>query len=67
MNAEMARLLKEIAAEARSTAAHTGIAAFSPRVMAALGAVPRQAFVPEDWDLDTMQPLKPLVRREPLR
>jgi hypothetical protein len=27
----------------------------------------RQAFVPEDWDLDTMQPLKPLVRREPLR
>lgn len=27
----------------------------------------RQAFVPEDWDLDTMEPLKPLPRREPLR
>jgi pectate lyase len=27
----------------------------------------RQAFVPADWDLDTMQPLKPLPRREPLR
>jgi pectate lyase len=27
----------------------------------------RQAFVPGDWDLDTMEPLKPLPRREPLR
>jgi hypothetical protein len=27
----------------------------------------RQAFVPEDWNLDTMEPLKPLPRREPLR
>jgi pectate lyase len=27
----------------------------------------RQAFVPADWDLDTMEPLKPLPRREPLR
>ena len=27
----------------------------------------RQAFVPADWDLDTMEPLKPLQRREPLR
>ncbi len=27
----------------------------------------QQAFVPTDWDLDTMEPLKPLPRREPLR
>ena len=27
----------------------------------------RQAFVPADWDLDTMEPLKPLQRRAPLR
>lgn len=27
----------------------------------------RQTFVPEDWDLDTMEPLKPLQRRDPLR
>lgn len=27
----------------------------------------RQAFVPEDWNLDTMEPLKPLPRREPLK
>lgn len=27
----------------------------------------RQAFVPADWNLDTMEPLKPLPRREPLR
>jgi len=27
----------------------------------------RQPFVAEDWDLDTMEPLKPLPRREPLR
>ncbi|MFY2764005.1 pectate lyase family protein [Arenimonas sp. MALMAid1274] len=27
----------------------------------------RQAFVPADWDMDTMEPLKPLPRREPLR
>ncbi|TWI05787.1 pectate lyase [Luteimonas cucumeris] len=27
----------------------------------------RQAFVAEDWDLDTMEPLKPLKRRDPLR
>jgi pectate lyase len=26
-----------------------------------------QAFVPADWDLATMEPLKPLPRREPLR
>ena len=27
----------------------------------------RQRFVPADWDLDTMEPLKPLQRRAPLR
>jgi len=27
----------------------------------------RQAFVPADWDLDTMEPLKPLPRRAPLK
>ncbi|GAB3346584.1 pectate lyase family protein [Marilutibacter aestuarii] len=27
----------------------------------------RQAFVAADWDLDTMEPLKPLERREPLK
>jgi protein-L-isoaspartate(D-aspartate) O-methyltransferase len=48
MNAELARLLKEITAEARTTAAYTGIAAFAPAVMAAMGAVPRHEFVPED-------------------
>ena len=48
MDERLSRLLKEIAAEAQATAAHTGIAAFSPQVMAALGAVPRHAFVPEE-------------------
>ena len=27
----------------------------------------RQAFVPEDWNLDTMEPIKPLPRRDPLK
>ena len=27
----------------------------------------RQVFVPADWNLDTMQPLKPLKQRDPLR
>ena len=27
----------------------------------------RQPFVPADWDLDTMEPLKPLARRDPLK
>ncbi len=42
------RLLEEIAAEARQTARLTGRAAFSPHVMAALAAVPRDAFVRTD-------------------
>ena len=40
--------MKEIAAEAQSTAGYTGIAAFAPRVMAALAAVPRHEFVPAE-------------------
>lgn len=27
----------------------------------------RQAFIPADWDLDSMEPLKPLARRAPLK
>ena len=48
MDSELARLLKEIAAEAQTTAAYTGVAEFAPRVMAALGAVPRHEFVPAE-------------------
>ncbi len=40
------RLLDEIAAEARETAAFTGRQRFSQRVMAAMARVPRHAFVP---------------------
>ena len=39
------RFLKEIAADARRTEAYTGRAAFGERVMAAMGRVPREAFV----------------------
>lgn len=48
MNAAQARLLREIAAEAELTAGQTGVGMFAPRVMAALGAVPRHEFVPEE-------------------
>ena len=48
MDARLARLLGEIQAEALATASHTGIAAFSPRTMKALAAVPRHEFVPPD-------------------
>lgn len=48
MHAELARLLKEIAAEARSTALYTGIAEFSARVMRAMAEVPRHEFMPAD-------------------
>lgn len=51
MNAELARLLKEVAAEAQTTAGHTGITAFSPRVMQAMADVPRHEFVPEEEQL----------------
>jgi protein-L-isoaspartate(D-aspartate) O-methyltransferase len=46
MKAELARLLQEVAAEAQATAVYTGVAAFSPRVMQAMGEVPRHEFVP---------------------
>lgn len=48
MEAALARLLKEIAAEAQITSAYTGIFAFAPRVMQAMAAVPRHEFVPEE-------------------
>ena len=40
------RLLIEIVAEVRETARYTGRAALNPRVMAAMAAAPREAFVP---------------------
>ena len=40
------RMVEEIAAMASMTAADTGRAAFSPRVMAAMASVPRHRFVP---------------------
>lgn len=48
MDAAHARLLKEIEAEARTTAAYTGLPVFSARTMQALAEVPRHEFVPED-------------------
>lgn len=39
-------MVREIADEARATASYTGRPAFSPRVMAAMGKVPRHKFVP---------------------
>jgi protein-L-isoaspartate(D-aspartate) O-methyltransferase len=44
----LARLLEEIRADARATANYTGRAAFSERVMQALGEVPRDEFVPPE-------------------
>lgn len=46
-SAERAALMAEIAAEAAYTAEWTGRARFAPRVMAAMAAVPRDAFVAE--------------------
>ena len=42
---ECAALLADIAAEAAATEGHTGRAAFSPEVMAAIARVPRERFV----------------------
>ena len=42
---ERAALLRRIEAEARATAAHTGREAFHPKVLRALGRVPRHGFV----------------------
>ncbi|MGD9782699.1 MAG: protein-L-isoaspartate(D-aspartate) O-methyltransferase [Kiritimatiellia bacterium] len=44
----LARLLKEVEAEARETAPYTGISAFAPSVMRAMAEVPRPEFVPEE-------------------
>jgi protein-L-isoaspartate(D-aspartate) O-methyltransferase len=41
-----ARMVEEIALHAQATAAATGRALFAPRVMAAMGHVPRHEFVP---------------------
>ena len=41
------RMLREIAAEAEATASWTGRARFAPRVLAALAAVRREAFMPD--------------------
>ena len=46
---ERAALLQEIAAMARDTGAETGRPAFSARVMAAMGKVPRHRFVPASY------------------
>ncbi len=48
LNEGLARLLKEVEAEARETAPYTGIAAFNGRVMRAMAEVPRHEFVPDD-------------------
>ena len=42
------RMLDDIAALARQTQAETGRDVYAPRVMAALAAVPRHRFVPDD-------------------
>ena len=46
------RLMAEIAAEAVLTAGHTGIAAFSERVMRVIGNMPRHEFVPAELQPD---------------
>ena len=47
MSSDAAQMLRDIASEIHSTRHYTGRAAFDPRVMAAMAAVPRPAFVPE--------------------
>lgn len=54
-------MLSEIAAEAVLTASYTGRAAFAPRVMAAVGRVPRHEFVPAE-----LQPYAYLNRPLPI-
>ncbi|MBI1964719.1 MAG: protein-L-isoaspartate(D-aspartate) O-methyltransferase [Betaproteobacteria bacterium] len=55
------RLMAEIAAEAALTAGHTGRAAFSGRVMRAIGSTPRHEFVPVE-----LQPYAYLNRPLPI-
>jgi protein-L-isoaspartate(D-aspartate) O-methyltransferase len=55
------QMMAEIAAEAALTAGHTGRAAFSKRVMRAIGSVPRHEFVPVE-----LQPYAYLNRPLPI-
>lgn len=55
------RLMAEIAVEAAHTAGHTGIAAFSERVMRVIGSMPRHEFVPAE-----LQPYAYLNRPLPI-
>jgi protein-L-isoaspartate(D-aspartate) O-methyltransferase len=58
---ERRAMVREIEAEARATAGWTGRAAFDPRVMAALAAVPRHAFMPErDADQAYLNAARPI-------
>jgi protein-L-isoaspartate(D-aspartate) O-methyltransferase len=56
-----AQMMAEIAAEAALTAGHTGVAAFSERVMRVIGNVPRHEFVPVE-----LQPYAYLNRPLPI-
>ena len=55
------RMMAEIAAEAAFTAGHTGIAAFSERVMRVVGNMPRHEFIPVE-----LQPYAYLNRPLPI-
>ena len=46
MDAALARLLKEVAAEAQTTSVYTGLPAFRAETMRAMAEVPRHEFVP---------------------
>lgn len=48
MDERLARLLKEVEAEALETAPYTGLPAFDARTMRAMAEVPRHDFVPEE-------------------
>ena len=48
MDAALARLLKEVAAEAQATSLYTGLPAFRAETMRAMAGVPRHEFVPEE-------------------
>jgi protein-L-isoaspartate(D-aspartate) O-methyltransferase len=55
------QMMAEIVAEAALTAGHTGLAAFSERVMSIIGAMPRHEFVPVE-----LQPYAYLNRPLPI-
>jgi len=46
-DSQRARLVREVAADVEATRDHLGVAVLDPRVMAALGQVPRHRFVPD--------------------